>query len=149
MRILRIPEIDTAPAASARAGPSIEQERLESLENIAKSLLQRLEEIETRLVALEKAPRVLSVAPASEPSPTLLPLSQEPPAPWNGLSQPFPLVTVSEPPASERLSAQNPDDTPAPAPAPSAPIAIDPEAVKKGLLTKMWKYMNDEPTTTI
>jgi len=62
--------------------------RLEALEKIAKSILQRLQALEERLEPVKPA------AKATPPS----------------------------------LSA----------------VTLDTEAVKKGLLTKMWKYLNDE-----
>jgi uncharacterized membrane protein len=112
MRIVQGPDI---PASSA--APDLG--RVEALEKIVKSILQRLLSLEEKIDAQEKASN--STAPSPE---TSLSFSQE----------------------------QIP---PAPAPAPSAPsftaatpapetAALDTEAVKKGLLSKMWKYLNDE-----
>jgi hypothetical protein len=117
MRILHSPEMNVPAAASApihfpeitpAAVPAIDQERMDSLEQIAKALLQRLAQVEERLSSLE-AQR------AEKPS---LPERKSEPAP--------------------------------PAPVTIPPLIVDAEALKKGLLTKMWKYMNDEqPTRTI
>jgi hypothetical protein len=46
----------------------------------------------------------------------------------------------------EKMAAPAPSpEAPPPAPIPAVPaVALDVEAVKKGLLTKMWKHLNNE-----
>jgi hypothetical protein len=97
MRILQVPNASV---------PHLE--RIESLENIAKSILTKLESIEERIRTLEDA-RQKAVSPAVSP------------------------VVPSTP------APQTPETVP-----PQPPLTLDAEAVKKGLLTKMWKYLNDE-----
>ena len=79
----------SGPAAGAGAAPDLG--RLDALEKIAKSILQKLQALEERMEAVEEE----RSRPASvrEPSPA---------------------------------------------------AALDPDAVKKGLMAKMWKYLNDE-----
>ncbi len=139
MRILHIPEITAAPlpaaapvpAAPAKPAPieiipvsSAEKEQLESLENVAKALMKKLEVVEARLEVLEAASVTVPV-PASVP------------ASASAAEVPLPAVVL------EAVSAAEPA-----APVLS-PVSMDVEAVKKGLLTKMWKYMNDESAKAV
>jgi hypothetical protein len=91
-------EAQTPPTAHAPEGwPG----RLEALEKIVKSILQKLQALEERVEAVEKAP----IAPAPVPEA----------APVPSLKSPLPSTAT-----------------------------LDSDAVKKGLLAKMWKYLNDE-----
>lgn len=121
MRILHIPDIAVPGAASAStpapvsvpvpaAEPQVTKEQMESLENIARALLAKLDDVEARLAALEAAPKAI---PA--PVPALTAVTPVPPP-----------ITIVSPPVS------------------ATPIPLDVDAVKKGLLSKMWKYMNDD-----
>jgi hypothetical protein len=112
MRIVQGPDIPASPAA-----PDLG--RVDALEKIVKSILQRLLSLEEKIDAQEKA------------------------------------TSTAAPPPETNLSFNPEQIPPAPAPAPSAPsfataspapetAALDTEAVKKGLLSKMWKYLNDE-----
>ncbi len=128
MRILPIPEIsvpasDQVPLPSAatpapQAPSSVDRKRLQSLEQIAEHISEKLESMEARMSILEKSQPLLSQA-----NPPV------PPAPAQSAPErPAPLAT---------------------APAEATPIAkttlsLNTEAVKKNLLAKMWKYMNDE-----
>ena len=109
MRILQIPSASVPgpdnPLAMA-VSPSLE--RVESLENIAKSILDKLESIEKRIKALE------DIRPAAG-SPSV------------------PRPAPSTPAAQTPLTVK-----------PHTSVTLDAEAVRKGLLTKMWKYLNDE-----
>lgn len=130
MRILHIPDIAVPGAAAASspapasvpvpaAEPQVTKEQMESLENIARSLLAKLEDVESRLAALEAAPKQAPAPVAAAPAPIL-----------------------SAIPASAPVSSPAPVS--APPPVSATPIPLDVDAVKKGLLTKMWKYMNDD-----
>jgi len=91
------------PFAGSPAGPCAAPDlgRLDALEKIAKSILQKLQALEERVETVEKA-RPAPVY-ARDPAPGL---SSTPPAPLTAM--------------------------------------LDTEAVKKGLLAKMWKHLNDE-----
>ncbi len=117
MRILNIPEIEVAGAEASQpapqAAPPVDQERMDSLENIAKSILKKLDNMEERIEALEKAR--MAVVPMAKP--------QAAPAP------------VAPAPAVEKT------------PAAKTPITLNTDAVKKNLLDKMWKYMNNDESS--
>ncbi len=106
MRIIHQPNL-SVPATGVESGsPSVDSERVEALENIAKSILQKLQAIEERIEALEQTPK-------NSPAPSI----------------PMP--------------AETPAAASAAAPA-EMPVSLNVDAVKKGLLTKMWKYLNDQ-----
>ena len=88
------------------AAPNLE--RVTSLENIATSILEKLESIEKRIKALEVA------RPTADP--------------------PNVAHYVSSNPAPQTPHTVEPHPS----------VMLDADAVKKGLLTKMWKYLNDE-----
>jgi hypothetical protein len=107
MRILQIPNAP-APGNSLPTSVTPSPERVESLEHIAKSILEKLESIEERIKALEKTRHAAD--PPSVPRP------------------------VPSAPAPQTSNAAEPLTS----------VAIDADAVNKGLLAKMWKYLNDE-----
>ena len=115
MRILNIPEITIpatearVPAPSAPQAPSLDPQRVDVLENVAKSVLEKIQALEERIRELEQ----MQKSPIPSPIPTPAP---EPPA-----------VAI-----------------------PLAVVNVDSGAVKKNLMDKMWKYLNDErPPKTI
>jgi hypothetical protein len=90
-------------APELHALPAPDMGRVEALEKIAKTILQKLQMLEERVAAAEKEPAPTRLAPVSA-----------------ALSLPVTPIT---------------------------PIAsLNSDAVKKGLLTKMWKYLNDAPS---
>ena len=88
---MRILSQDNSPAPEFSNDP----ERLETLEKIASTILQRIQALEKRIDALEAAPSA-------------------------------PPIVI----------------TPVVEPAPLPQVAIDADALKKGLLTPMWKHLN-------
>jgi len=100
MRIIHPQNPETAaPPPPATLLETFDAGRVDTLEKIVSTLLQRLQSVEERIKALE-----------------------------------------SEPAARPEIS-----EVPAPSPAPSASIVtFDSDAMKKNLLDKMWKYLNDQ-----
>jgi len=98
---------EPGPAAGVPASaPAPDLSRLEALEKIAASILQRLQTLEERVDALE-------AVPAHPPKPA---------------STAAPVIRQETPAAPVSVSAS----------------ALNAEAVRKGLLTRMWKYLHDE-----
>lgn len=94
------------------------KEQFESLENIARALLQKLERVEERLNALEGAP-----AQREEPATVVS----------------FPVIAVSEPaaPTTPEIASEaepEPVKAAAPTPKPAAPIPTKVESVRKRTL---------------
>jgi hypothetical protein len=118
MRIVQgadTPAASAAPAAGPAAAPDIG--RVDALEKIAKSILQRLQSLEEKVEAQEKALNSFVSESSVSPSPEDVPLPLAPAPPAGCFS--------AAPPAAYTAS-------------------LDTEAVKKGLLSKMWKHLNDE-----
>ena len=78
MRILNIP--DTHAPASEGAPASLDVKRVEVLETITKSILQKLQGIEERIEVLESSP-ILPVPAESPKALAVEPLPMKPPAP--------------------------------------------------------------------
>ncbi len=99
----------------------LDSERVGVLEKVASTLYQRLQAIEDRIKLLETKPPEQS-----------RPIEIAPPAPAPAMETLKPVETVTMPETVQPLSI---------------PIAfqgsLDAEAIRKGLLTKMWKYLND------
>ena len=105
----------------------VDAERMEAFEKITSTILHRLQAIEDRIKALEetkkvKPPVIMEMAP---PAPTIAPTPE--PAQAQAQSQPQPQVVVQ--PFSVPIAFQG---------------SLDAEAIRKGLLTKMWKYLNEK-----
>lgn len=154
MRILNIQSepVASLPVAAAPAAPpvvhqivepGVTQEQFASLENIARSLLKKLDAIEERLSALEASPARLekSASPAELPEPT------ESSHPAKQVVRSFPVIGDTEPQAPVVVPMKA--STPTPAPHVPASIPKEVENIRKELFSKMWKYMTDEPSKTI
>ena len=113
MRILHTPD-SSIPGSPAQ--PPQDTGRVDTLEKIATSILQRLQDLDERISTLEKS-QVAAALPVSAP------------------------ITPAEPPAPAPSPAHIASFTP---PAPRARVEVDSEAIRKGLLTKMWTYLNDK-----
>jgi hypothetical protein len=112
VRILQIPDSSI---------PAPDLGRVEMLEKIAKSILQRIEDIEERIKALEQTPTETTPLLSSRERTEVrdgLPPSPEPTYPS---SQPSPLKGEG-----------------------ALQITLDGNALKKDLFAKMWKYLNDK-----
>ena len=80
MRILHIPEI-TVPATAAApvpSSPSIDPERVDVLESVAKSVLEKIQALEERVRALEQIQTAPAPAPAPDPTPVSSPKPEPP-----------------------------------------------------------------------
>ena len=102
MKIIQIPDIsiparEASPPVPPVAVQTPDFSRVEVLENIAKSILQKIQSLEERMKAFESSPTPAPTDPAGEDKFSIRP----------------------------------------------SPVTFDADAVKKGLLTKMWKYLND------
>jgi len=110
MKILQGSEVPVpfheAVSAPARVSlDSQDQERLDNLEKIAATLLQRIQNIERKMDVQEVVPKA--------------PPTTQPGSPASGSGKSLSPTTLS------------------------AEVSVDSEALRKGLLTKMWKYLND------
>jgi hypothetical protein len=110
MKIINIPGVpELPPVTSERVANAEDSGRLESLEKIAKSILEKMQGIEERIKVLEEVPKNSS----------------------------FPAVTSGESASQDRLPTKTLGGD-------AGTITLDPDAVKKNLLNKMWKYLNDQ-----
>ena len=109
MKILHIPD-NANPTAGvptpAPAASGFETERVESLEHVAKSILEKIQAMEERIKLLESTSSPAVVSGGSMDSP--------PVAAGNDAKE--------KPPA----------------------ISFDADSMKKNLLAKMWKHLNDQ-----
>ena len=118
MKILNIPDSSAAPASpGAPAASSAELERVEALEHVAKSIFQKLQAIEERIKILEETPKKTSFPAATGGEPIE---NDGPPTKKLG--------------GDRQVQPRTPDDV----------SHFDADTVRKGLLTKMWKYLNDQ-----
>ena len=124
MRLLPLPEIPSITQGSALGGGlSVDAERVDSLETKVKSIQHKLENIEKRMRTMEEAQAAATVEAVAR------------------------MVEVPEPAPVAPLA---PAPVAPPPPVMSVRVSINTEAVKKGLMDKMWKYLNDEqPNKTV
>src|SRR5580692_8911437 len=71
MRILNIPEITIPANAATPAVPALDPERVVALENVAKSVLEKIQALEERVRALEQTQKTPLPNPAPSPKPAL------------------------------------------------------------------------------
>jgi len=99
MKILQTDvHVNDRPVSAGGAAP-VDDERIGTLEKVAKSILQKMQDFDERLRAIEKSDPVI---PKEIPTPIKFA-------------------------------------------APAAGTSMDSAVLKKNLLSKMWKYLNDKP----
>ena len=125
MKILQIPDCTfSRSAGAAPTAPEPDLWRMQALDHITQSILQRVHAIEERINILEKRPTT-PVSPKPEaPSPTSV-------TAVTGLRAPD-LEPATPPAGVSRMTPQ------------AAAVTMSTDALKKDLFSKMWKYLNDQ-----